>query len=277
MPGVLDFDNAPTGEYPVTPEPAEPTPGPEESSWRLESPFRSPYRAWKATPGPAANGAMLRALRPVIDTAVRTYAGPQASPTLHGRARQMTLEALPRYDPSRTKLKTYLLNHLQGLRRLSVRENNIISVPEQVQMDLFHLNRRRDELAEELGRDPSDLELADRTGLSVKRIAYVRTLRLPTSESAMLQPFRGSDSSDYNEPAVRGGGEADASAWQRFVHAGLDPVDQVILEHSFGLYGKPVLSNRDIARRLNITPSAVSQRRVRIQGLLDQRSRLGVL
>jgi len=49
----------------------------------------------------------------------------------------------------------------------------------------------------------------------------------------------------------------------------------VILEHSTGLFGQPKLSNNDIARKLSVTPSAISQRRLRIQNQLDMQDELG--
>jgi DNA-directed RNA polymerase specialized sigma subunit len=52
--------------------------------------------------------------------------------------------------------------------------------------------------------------------------------------------------------------------WLEYVHHDLDPIDKKILEWKTGMYGKQVLSTNEIARRLNITPSAVSQRAAKI-------------
>lgn len=93
----------------------------------------------------------------------------------------------------------------------------------------------------------------------------------------MLQPIAGSDGNDFNDPAVKSVGGDDARAWQSFVYESLDPTDRVIMEHTLGMYGRPVMSNQEIARKLGITPSAVSQRKTRIQLRLDERSNLGVL
>lgn len=264
--------------------PTQPTGGPKPPSLEppkppsmLEPDFEEAFTFWQTRPGPQANGLMLKKLDPIIDTAVRTYGGTTASPTLRTRARLMALQGLPKYDRSQAKMKTFMMNHLQGLRRLSAKENNIISVPEQVQLDSLHLSRAEAELRDDLGREPSTHELADKLGLSPKRIQYVRKLQMPASEGQVLQPMAGSESDDFNEPAVKTPGKDDSRAWHRFVYESLEPTDRVIMEHSLGMFGRTVLSNQEIARKLGVTPSAVSQRKTRIQLRLDERSALGVL
>jgi DNA-directed RNA polymerase specialized sigma subunit len=265
--------------------PTQPTGGPKPPSSStalptndmLEPDFAEAFSAWQNRPSPQANGLMLKKLDPIINTAVKTYGGANPSPTLRSKARLLALQGLPKYDRSQAKLKTFMMNHLQGLRRMSAKENAIISVPEQVQLDSLHLSRAEAELRDDLGRDPSTSELADHTGLSSKRIQYVRRLQMPLSEGQVLQPIAGSDSDDFNDPAVKSTGSDDTRAWHQFVYESLEPVDRVIMEHTLGMYGRPVLSNQDIARKLGITPSAVSQRKTRIQLRMDERQNLGVL
>lgn len=274
-----------TSSIPQIGPPTSPTGGPKPPSAPtaedslLEPEFHSAFSSWKSRPSLQANGLMLKALDPVIRSAVKSYGGASPSPTLVSKARQMTLDVLPRYDPKQAKLKTYLLNQLQGLRRMSVKDNAIINVPEQVQLDHYHLSRAEDELRDRLGRDPATDELADETGLSTRRIAYVRKLKMPASEGTILQPIAGGESDDFNDPAVRAARpDDDARAWHDFVlHSLTDPGDRVVLEHTLGLNGKKVLSNQEIAARLGITPSAVSQRKARIQSKLDERQALGIL
>ena len=273
-------------DLPTIGPPSQPTGGPKppglgapapDAPDLLESEFKPDYDLWKQYQNPTANGRLLKTIEPVIQTAVKTYAGGAPSPTLVSKARLMALQAMPNYDPKQAKLKTYLMNHLQGLRRVAARDNQILAVPEQVQLDHYHLHRAETELRDQMGRDPSTAELADHTGISMRRIAYVRKLRPALSDGQVMTPIAGSESDDFNEPAVRAGGKGEAKAWHRFVYDSLDATDQVIMEHSLGLRGKPILSNQEIARKLGVTPSAVSQRKARIQGRLDERSSIGLL
>jgi DNA-binding NarL/FixJ family response regulator len=50
----------------------------------------------------------------------------------------------------------------------------------------------------------------------------------------------------------------------------------VILEHALGLHGKPVLQNQQIAKKLRLSPGAVSQRKAKIQAKLNLQDDLHV-
>ena len=58
--------------------------------------------------------------------------------------------------------------------------------------------------------------------------------------------------------------------WLEYVHHDLDPVDKKVLEWKTGLYGKTILSTNEIARRLKITPGAVSQRASKIAMKIEE-------
>lgn len=242
----------------------------------LESDYAEPFRAWKAQPSPATAGALLGKLGPVVDGALKAFGGPQGgSPVLRGRARRMVLDALPGYDPARSGLRTYLTGRLQGLRRVSADLGDAIQTPEQVRLDRHHLYEAGERLRDELGREPDDTELADATGLSVRRIAHVRRARPEAAEGALRAPAD-DGGMEHFQPAVAGGADS-ADAWLEFVYHSLDPVDRLVLEHSTGMNGRPVLSGAELARTLGLTPSAVSQRKEKIQRRLDERDTLGVL
>jgi hypothetical protein len=49
------------------------------------------------------------------------------------------------------------------------------------------------------------------------------------------------------------------------------------MEHSFGLNGKKLLSNEQIARSLRMSPAAISIRKNKIQQELDKREKLNLL
>ena len=237
---------------------------------QLENDLEDPYQEWKARPSPAANSKMLSALEPTLRSAVSAYGGASASPNLYAHARRIALDVLPRYEPSRGKMRSFLMNHLQGLRRLHHQARQSLSVPEQTLLERRHLLGEESQLRDELGRDPSTAELADRTGLPTRKIASLRSAAPGISAGVLAS----TDSSDGPfDPAVKGD---NANAWLEFVYAGLKPSDQLILEHSLGMHGKPVLDNRSIARTLGVSPAAVSQRRTGIQSQLDERNDVGV-
>lgn len=240
------------------------------SGVRLEPEFAEPYHAWKAKPEPGTRSALLKAVQPVLDTAVHSYGGGSAgSPTLMSRARMLTLKSLPAYDPSRGSLRNHLLGQLQGLRRIGAQQQQIISMPEQVSLDRSHLVTTENDLRDALGRDPSDSEIADHTGLSLKRLAYVRTARQAVAGSSLNT---GEDeNADFTPASTVPGAHRVEDAWTSFIYHDMGVIDKAIMDYALGLHGTPRLPVAQIAQRLGITASAVSQRTAKIQKQLDER------
>ncbi len=236
----------------------------------LEDEFRPHYESWKAEPSPANAGKVLKALDPVIKSALRTYAGGgQASPTIRSRAKMIVLDSLPRYDPAKAKLRTHLMVNLQSLRRSSAEENQIVAVPERVRLDQHRLYTASNELADQLGREPSDAELAAHTGLSIKRLGHIRKAKTGYSEGQTQGALNADgEGSSLAAPAVSSG---DNSVWLDFIYGDLQPTDQFIMERTLGLNGHRPMLKGDIAKKLGISAGAVSQRAARIQKMIDLR------
>ena len=231
--------------------------------------FDTAYAQWQKAKTPDTNTTLLKTIQPVIDTAVTSYAGNNANPTIRSRAKIMALKALDTYDPSRGNVRTHLLSQLQSLRRMSAQSQNIISIPEQVGLDYGAIADSESELYDELGRDPTDDEIADRTGLSVRRIRKVRAFNQPIAEGVTQQITDDGQPGDVasNIP----GATNSEDAWFNFVYDDLSPTDKLVADMVLGRHGRRRASTQEIARRLNITPGAVSQRAAKIQAMLDKR------
>lgn len=239
----------------------------------LEPEYQAPFDAWKAQPTPQNSAALLKAVDPIMSSALRSYGGSKPSPTLASRAKVLTLQGMQRYDPSRAKLRTHLLSHLRGLQRFAAKESNAISVPERVALSLGHLHRAENELKDRLLRDPSESEIADHLGLPIKRLQKLRQAK-PIYYEGQMQSLGENGDKQTSSPGVV---DTNDKYWQDFVYHDLEPTDQVIMEHLLGFNGKPVLPSNKIAAKLRLSPSAVSQRAQRIQQKLDLRNKLGVL
>jgi len=237
----------------------------------LEPEFQEPYQAWLAQPGPETSRAMLTALEPVIQRGIRTYAG-ASNPLLASQARLLTLRGLKSYDPKKAKLGTHLYNQYQGLRRIQRQQQQTVQAPERVIFDQQKLRFHEQALTDELGREPTDLELADRTGFSLKRMQRVRKYQPGVSEG-MLENI------DPNllgalSPAVAHS-QRSRQMWIDMVYQDLPDLDKKVMELSLGLHGRRPMSNQEIAAKLKRSPGAISQRKARIQQMLDQEPDLG--
>jgi hypothetical protein len=233
----------------------------------LEEDMLEPYTAWKAAPGPASNSVMLKALRPTIDSAIRTYVG-EPNPLIASRARLLTLKGLASYDDSRGKLKTHTFNQLQGLKRANRQQTTILKVPERIQLDQNQLNSAIQELSATLGREPTDAQLSDFTGFSPARIAKVRRYKSGISEGYLADleakqvGFSGGSARLPSIIPVK-------SFWQDIVYDEMDDYHKKIMELALGLNGRRAISNAAIAAKLGKSPGAISQAKARIQAALD--------
>ena len=238
-----------------------------DSMGRLEPNLHDSYRAWKADPSPDNIMAVIGKAQPSIDNAIRQHVG-KITPMLRSEAKQIVIGSLGKYDPSMASFGTHLTNQLQGLKRISRNQRTVLSVPERVALDRQSLVDVTREIQDKLGRPPSDVELSDYSGFSSKRIQHVRRFVPGVAESAL--------SGDEGDPAsVRiSGAKGLKSAWMQLVYEDLVPVDQRILEHTLGLHGKPQLSNQALASTLGLSPGAISQRKAKIQQMLDQEEEL---
>jgi DNA-directed RNA polymerase specialized sigma subunit len=236
--------------------------------------FDTLYPQWQQQQTPEMNTQLLGTVQPIIDTAVSSYAGANASPTIKNKARLMALKALQTYDPQRGNVKTHLLSQLQSLRRLSAKEQNIISLPEQVGLDFQRLSSAENELRDSLSRDPTDDEIADATGLSTRRIKKIRGFNQPIAEGmTALQSGNSEDAANTDLASTLPNYNKHTDAWLDFVYGDLSPTDKLVMDMTLGRNGRRKTATQDIARRLNISPGAVSQRAAKIQTMIDARAR----
>ena len=240
----------------------------------IESEYQPAYDAWKAQPDPTTTGALLKAVNPVLDSAIKTYGAGRKSPSLRARAKQLAIGAFGSYDPQTGPLKTHLMSNLRGLQRIRGQQEQIISVPERVTLDRIRTEEAGIELEDQLGRIPSDEELADYMNISPKRLAHIRKAVQPLAQGTVMQETPDGDAF-MPESKVPGQGQV-AHQLAEFVMADLNPTDQVILQRSLGMNGLQMMTPAELAQNLGISQSAISQRIRRIQNKLDELLDTGV-
>ena len=231
----------------------------------LEPEHAEAFNAWKANPSQEANRQILDTLSPMIDTGIRAHVG-EPNPLLTSQARRLTLDALQTYDPNRSRLRTHVVNNLQGLKRINRKLQQGVTIPERVSQDAYRLTAGTQELQDRLGREPTDAELSDHLAFPVSRIAHVRKFRPAVAEGTMAAVL------PSGTAAVQPGQMQ--QTWTELVYDDLPTIDKTILEHTLGLHGRPMLSNQQLAVKLGHSPGSISQHKQRIQSLLDQEEAL---
>lgn len=210
---------------------------------------------WKTYKSPKDASTIYNALKPTISGAIKSYGGGDKS--LTAQAYRIAYDSLKSYDKTKgTDVKTHVHNHLKRLNRISADRNNIVHIPEGVAKDYSTVSKAIANFVDEYGRDPNDDELSDITKLSKKRIDKIlnRSTSISGSEAVTEE---GADRVTHSGIS--------ADTYIDYLYSSSDNIDKKIIEMTSGRGGRRVYSNSEVARRLRITPAAVSQRMNRLR------------
>lgn len=245
--------------------------GPQQAS--REEARTGAFDAWNKEQTPANTSALLSSLQPAIRKSVMKYIGTD-DPVSMAQAKRLVIDALPRYDSRQAQIETFIDRQIQPIMRWHSRRKSTVKMPDKMKMYAASIGNATRELEREFGRPPSSRQIADYTGLPLNKIEQVRK-----ADKMLLTgsyEFGSGDDEDVvtvEDQAVIDD-QASANAWLQYVHDDLSPIDQAILEHTTGLNGADVLSNTALAKKLKLSPGAISQRKARIQALLDREDEL---
>jgi len=226
------------------------------------------YDAWLADPTPENLATTVQAMDPVIVSEVQRYSGPK--PLLRAKAKGLTIRAIQTYDPTRgAALRTWVTTQLKPLSRYSQRMRPV-RVPEAATRRAAELHSIGLRMAERLGHEPTNEELSDEVGLSLDKIEKLQRQSKPAlTESQILTPMNEEDTPSL--PAVDFPSPVGFSS--EAVYQTLSKRQQTIYDWKTGSHGKRIISNKEIARRLGVTPALVTQisRRIaqEIQGVSE--------
>jgi RNA polymerase primary sigma factor len=178
------------------------------------------------------------------------------------------IKAVDRFDPRKGgKLSTYGSWWIkQSIKRALSNQAKTIRLPVHLIEKISHLRRTATELAEHLGREPSDVELAAKLGIPLTTISTLRTVGIrPTSLDAPLG--EGTDAGTFGE--VLGDDSAVSPAdglcektLNLDLHAMVDTLgarEAEIIRLRFGLDDHEELTLDEVGERIHLTPERVRQ------------------
>ena len=230
--------------------------------------WEDPYKAWRESQDPNDLRQVVSSLDNTISSASRAHAGQAArSPVVQQRARLIAARAVKSFDPDRgVALPTHVNNQLRELQRSAPAVVDPLSPPERFRRQQVEISQVTQDLEEQLGREATDEEISEVSGIPLPRVVKVRRrmrARIPTSV------YEDSDDDDDALDVVDNR-FTDEDLWHEAVYHDLGEVDRIIFMHRTGYRDADILSNTDIAQRVNLSPGAVSQRARRIQQRLEQ-------
>jgi RNA polymerase primary sigma factor len=177
------------------------------------------------------------------------------------------LKAIERFNPARgLRLSTYATWWIQqAVRRAATSKARAVRVPEYLQVRLHRLRAVEERLRETLGRAPYDEELATALGITVKRLAELRSC-LTSVGSLDISGFDDSDETWATQLPDRDALPLEDQVAQRDLRETcqqgleqLSPRQALVVQLRYGLTDQPPQTLDQIARRLRLSRERVRQ------------------
>lgn len=178
-------------------------------------------------------------------------------PLLRYKARVIIRKNMPKYKESQSQFPTFIWNQLQQLRREYFKQVREISYPERYLLLSNQINKFKNSFMELNGREPSDEEIADYFKISIPFLKKLEQIKkgLFITETETLPIYKTRTQEELLVDAF---------------YQDLSDIDKVIFKYKTGYRQSPILSTHEIAHRLGMTPSAVSQRAKNLSDRLNQ-------
>lgn len=223
----------------------------------------SQVQLWQRDPNAQRTKEVLQKIKPTIQSALHTYVpGQQASYRI--KATTYALNSLKNYDPKKkVSPNTYIFSQLRRLSRIKRQRQNIVHVPQSQIYQQMQINKALNQFQDVYDRQPTDQQLADKLHVSKAKLAKMMqsSQRSVIPDSAAVNAVTGQ--ATFSKSAVTQDDYFD------YVYRSVSPQDKLIMQYTSGI-GKPILSNNQIAKKLKISPGAVSQRKAKLQAILAQ-------
>lgn len=177
------------------------------------------------------------------------------------------MKAVERFDPSKGgKLSTYGSWWIkQSIKRALANQSKTIRLPVHLVDKISRMRRTALRLQEELGREPSDEELAEELSLTPSRVRMMRQASIrPASLDA---PIGDDDSNNFAEIVQDENAstpyenleEKTVTDMLRDMVTTLDPREETILRYRFGLDGGPERTLEEVGQKFGVTRERIRQ------------------
>lgn len=216
--------------------------------------FENNYQNWLKDPTPSNMAKVMQGLDPVIKAEASRYGG---GPVMETRAKSLAVGAIRSFNPqSGNKLSSWVINQMRPLSRYK-NTTQTVRIPEVASARAYEINLKAQEYKDEHGREPTDEQLADFSGISKVHIKKLRDKRMAALTEGSMTTMVDSESASGGLPSVESTSDHTMDAAQN-VYETLNEQERLVYDHTTGLNNKPILPKKDIADLLGVSAPRVS-------------------
>lgn len=203
------------------------------------------YKEWSSDPTKKNMTKLVDTFAKLINSEVGKYQGTLDREMLYNYAKKYVADAVHSYNPKTgNQLSTHIVNNLQRLHRLNYQNVQGLRAPEEIQTKIRPYLDTKTYMEETLGREPTDEELSEEIGYDVKKIK--KYLKYEQGPQDLLHAHQYTETSPEEEMLD-------------LLYYDLPDTHKRVLEYKTGYNNSQVLSGREIAKKLKISPVRVSQ------------------
>ena len=206
---------------------------------------------------------IMKSLSPLITSEVNkwTLGGTLPRTAIDLRAKAMVLNALPRFDPKKAAVSTFVINQIKPISRTVYTAQNLAKIPESRVQKIGALKMAKETLENKLGREPNDQELSEFMGIPI------RTVTLLNKEM-----WREAASTPLIDTMYQGKGDYHAKEALENLWFSSGDVEKLVLENLAGLHGKKKLSSMsEISKKTGLTLYQVRVARESLKKKIQER------
>lgn len=230
------------------------------------------WQEWKSSgENPDLLEPLLNAYQPAIQAKVNEFAGQVPIPVaaLRAEAEKRALDAFRTYDPEyvgaqsgkKAQLHTHVFNKLRKVRRFVVKYQNVGTMPEKRAEKITEYRTAFAELSEDLGREPTEHELASKLHWAPAEVGRMQ------SEQRMDLLSSGFDALSVDPSFTMPSRDREIVQLLKYE---LTPRENLVLDYSMGLNGKPQLGTTEIAAKLGVSAPVVSRIKTKLMKKIQE-------
>jgi DNA-directed RNA polymerase specialized sigma subunit len=200
---------------------------------------------------------LLRRYEPLLARKARDWRAPAVEPeAFNAELKRQFIQAAHSFDPGRgVAFNTHVQTRLPKAQRYNARYQNVGYIPEGQSVNIGPLDRAQEELLDELGRAPTNAEIAGRMGLPEHKVVTLLKARrkdIPQTTREGVSEYLVGSTSPRELDVIR--------LMQARPHEYFTPEEAKVFKHVYGIGGaKKITDTTGLAAQLGISQPKVSR------------------